>query len=49
MGDKESKVLGFIAQRSGTVNLVCEGDSAIVAGSEKKMHEYIASMDTSPG
>lgn len=43
MNDKGSKVIGFIAQKSGTVNLICDGDSAIVAGSEKKMREYIES------
>jgi hypothetical protein len=45
MIDKDSKVIGFIAQKSGTVNLICDGDSAIVAGSEKKMHDYINSIE----
>jgi hypothetical protein len=42
MVDIESKVIGFIAQRRGTFNLLCDGDSAIVAGSEKKMLAYIS-------
>lgn len=46
MSEKESKVIGYIAQRTGTVNLVCEGDSAVVAGSEKIMREYIKSMES---
>lgn len=42
MSDKESKVIGFIAQRKGTIDLLCDGDSAIVAGSERKIREYIS-------
>jgi len=42
MSDKESKVIGFIGQRKGTLDLLCDGDSAIVAGSEKKIREYIS-------
>ena len=49
MSNKESKVLGFIAQRMGTVNLLCEEDSAIVAGSEKKMRGYIESVENKLG
>jgi len=33
--DNDIKVIGFISQKSGTVNLICDGDSAIVAGSER--------------
>lgn len=44
MSDKESKVIGFIAQRKGTVDLLCDGDSAVVAGSEKKIREYISTF-----
>jgi len=49
MGSKESKVIGFIAQKTGTVNLLCEGDSAIVAVSERKMREYIESIENKLG
>lgn len=44
MVDKESKVIGFIAQRSGSNNLLCDGDSAIVAGSEKTMLLYLSNL-----
>ena len=50
--EKDSKVIGFVAQKSGTVNLICDGDSAIVAGSEKKMRDYVENMEkrlTKPG
>lgn len=43
--NKDSKVIGFIAQQSGTINLICDGDSAIVAGSEKKMQDYIENIE----
>lgn len=49
MSNKESKVIGFIAQKMGTINLLCEGDSAIVAGSEKKMRDYIGSIENKLG
>ena len=42
MSDKESKVMGFVAQRKGTISLLCDGDSAVVAGSEKKIRDYIS-------
>ncbi len=44
MGDKESKVIGFIAQRKGSASLLCDGDSAVVAGSESKMRSYLATV-----
>lgn len=42
MSDKDTKVLGYIAVQSGTINVLCDGDSCIIAGSEKQMQEYIA-------
>lgn len=42
MSDKEGKVIGFIAQRKGTIDLLCDGDSAVVAGSEKRMKTYLS-------
>jgi len=41
MSDRNTKVLGYVAQRPGTPDVVCDGDSCIVAGSERKMNEYI--------
>ena len=49
MSNKESKVVGFIAQKTGTVNLLCDGDSAIVAGSENNMRNYIESIENERG
>ncbi len=44
MGNNESKVIGFIAQIKGSNNLLCDGDSAVVAGSGNKMEEYFVSL-----
>ena len=44
MGDRDTKVLGYVAVRPGTINVLCDGDSCIVAGSEKQMREYIAAF-----
>jgi len=44
MSDNESKIIGFIAQRKNSIDLLCDGESAIVAGSEKKMESYIANV-----
>ena len=44
MRNKDTKVLGYIAVQSGTINVLCDGDSCIVAGSEKLMKEYIAAL-----
>ena len=44
MGDKSTKVLGYVAVVPGTINVLCDGDSCIVAGSEKLMRDYIASF-----
>ena len=41
MSDRDTKVLGYVAVKTGTYDVVCDGDSCIVAGSEKKMNEYI--------
>ncbi|MCG6538443.1 MAG: hypothetical protein L7F78_27935, partial [Syntrophales bacterium LBB04] len=44
MGDKSTKVLGHVAVVPGTINVLCDGDSCIVAGSEKLMRDYIVSF-----
>ena len=42
MSDRESKVLGYIAMVPGTINVICDGKSCVVAGSEKLMQRYIS-------
>ena len=50
MSDEETKVLGFIAVVPGSINVLCDGDSCIVMGSEKSMKQYIEmSATTNPG
>ena len=44
MSDKDTKVLGYVAVRVGTINVLCDGDSCIVVGAEKKMNEYIKTL-----
>ena len=46
MSDRDSKVLGFVASIPGTINMFCDGDSCIVAGSETQMQNYIAVMNS---
>jgi hypothetical protein len=41
MSQKETKVLGFVAVVPGGVDVLCDGDSCVVAGSEKAMKQYI--------
>ena len=48
MSDKDTMVLGFIAVLHGTINVLCDDDSCIVTGSEKRMKEYIATFATDP-
>ena len=48
MRDTDSKVLGFVASIPGTINMLCDGDSCIVAGSEKQMQGYITAMSSDP-
>jgi hypothetical protein len=44
MSDKATKVLGYVAVQTGTINVLCDNNSCIVAGSEKNMEEYIAAL-----
>jgi hypothetical protein len=46
MRDKDTKVLGYVAVQTGSINVFCDDDSCIVAGSEKLMEEYIATIST---
>lgn len=48
MSDRDMKVLGYVALKPGTPNVVCDGDYCIVAGSEKKMNEYIKAFSNDP-
>ena len=49
MSDKATKILGFIAVVPGSINVLCDGDSCVVTGSEKKMKQYIAESAPEPG
>ena len=46
MSDKDSKVVGFVTSIPGTINMFCDGDSCIVAGSEKRMQDYLAAVSS---
>jgi hypothetical protein len=48
MSDRDMKVLGYVAQKLGTPEAVCDGDSCLIAGSERKMNEYIKAFSNSP-
>ncbi len=48
MGSKDTKVLGYIAVQPGTINVLCDGDSCIIAGSERQMIEYIRAFAANP-
>ena len=42
MDDKATRVLGFIGVRPGGIDVVCDGDSCVVAGSERRFRKYLA-------
>lgn len=42
--DKHTKVLGYVSRCPGSINMLCDGDSCIVAGSEAAMKRYISDM-----
>ncbi|MEW6669921.1 MAG: hypothetical protein AB1512_32325 [Thermodesulfobacteriota bacterium] len=48
MSERDMKVLGYVAQRQGKPEMVCDGDSCVVAGSERKMTDYIKAFSNSP-
>lgn len=48
MIDKDTKVLGYVTVKPGTPDVLCDADSCIVAGSEKKMNEYIRTFSQNP-
>ena len=41
MGAKLTKVLGYVAIQRGSAEVLCDGDSCIIAGSEKLMKLYL--------
>ena len=49
MSNSHTKVLGYIATLPGKIDLLCDGDSCIIAGSEKTMKEYIANFSNQTG
>ncbi len=44
MSDKAAKVLGYIAVVPGSINVLCDGDSCVIAGSEKAMNKCISAF-----
>ena len=42
MTDKATRVLGYIAVVPGGINVLCDGDSCVITGSEKAMRHYIS-------
>lgn len=42
----EHKVIGYVAFNREKTNLICDGDACIVAGSRRKMKEYIQHYST---
>ncbi len=47
MSDRETKVLGFIAAAPGGADVLCDGDSCVVMGSEKSIKQYVEMSDPS--
>ena len=41
------KVIGYFAYKSGTVNVICDGESCLIAASEGKMADYISTLSES--
>jgi hypothetical protein len=42
----ERKVIGYVAFNPEKMGVICDGDGCIVAGSERKMKEYIKHYST---
>lgn len=42
----EHKVIGYVAFNREKTGVICDGDACIVAGSERKMEEYIQNHST---
>ncbi len=44
MKDRLKKVVGYFAIQTGTMNIVCDGDACVIAGSHKALHKYISKL-----
>ena len=44
MLNNHKKVIGYFAIRTGTPNVLCDGDACVIAGSQKAMNRYIVNM-----
>jgi hypothetical protein len=44
MKGKLKKVVGYFAIRTGTMNIVCDGDACVIAGSYKALNSYISKL-----
>ncbi len=44
MKDRLKKVVGYFAIRTGTMNIVCDGDACVIAGSQKALNSYIGKL-----
>ena len=44
MKDIYKKVVGYFAVRKGTPSLLCDGESSVIAGSERAMWIYITML-----
>ena len=44
MLDNYKKVIGYFAIRTGTPNILCDGDACVIGGSYQAMNRYIVNM-----
>lgn len=44
MKDRLKEVVGYFAIRTGTMNIVCDGDACVIAGSHKALTKYISKL-----
>jgi hypothetical protein len=44
MKDRLKKVVGYFAIRTGTMNILCDGDACVIAGSHKALTKYISKL-----
>ena len=44
MKDVSTKVIGYFALRKNSVNMLCDGDALVIAGSQQLMTRYITKL-----
>ena len=50
MRDRHRKVIGYFAIRTGSPNIICDGDACVIAGTGQAMERYILDLaDDKPG